>query len=156
MKTSVKKWIWVLSNLIASIWTRSTCRMQATFPEVWILRRCARRRSCLSSLLTISLKISVLHLCEFNTQHRRDKLIMIFIYHLVAWNNDCSRFRGRIKENCFISWLNYKPSAQPLFRGQFPWSRGCPLNRGSIVLKSTKLYWHLCFQQTPQQCTWLF
>ena len=27
--------------------------------------------------------------------------------------------------------------AQPLFGGQFPWSRGCPLNRGSTV--STRL-----------------
>ena len=28
----------VLSNLIASIWTRSICQMRATFPEVEFLR----------------------------------------------------------------------------------------------------------------------
>ena len=34
----IKKWICVLSNLIASIWTRSICQMQATFPGVEFLR----------------------------------------------------------------------------------------------------------------------
>ena len=33
-----KKWICVLSNLIASIWTRSICQMLATFPGVEFLR----------------------------------------------------------------------------------------------------------------------
>ena len=32
------------------------------------------------------------------TQHCRDK-------YLVAWNNGCSRFRGRTKETLFICWL---------------------------------------------------
>ena len=38
MKTSLKNLICVLSNLIASIWTRSICQMQATFPGVEFLR----------------------------------------------------------------------------------------------------------------------
>ena len=38
MKTSLKKWICVLSNLIASIWTHSICKMQASFPGVEFLR----------------------------------------------------------------------------------------------------------------------
>ena len=33
-----KKLIFVLSNLIASVWTRSICQMQATFPGVEFLR----------------------------------------------------------------------------------------------------------------------
>ena len=33
-----KKWICVLSNLIKSIWTRSICQMQATFPGVEFAR----------------------------------------------------------------------------------------------------------------------
>ena len=33
-----KKWICVLSNWIASIWTRSICQIQATFPGVKFLR----------------------------------------------------------------------------------------------------------------------
>ena len=33
-----KKWICVLSNLIASIWTRWICQIQATFPGVEFLR----------------------------------------------------------------------------------------------------------------------
>ena len=33
-----KKWICVLSNLLASIWARSICQMQATFPGVEFLR----------------------------------------------------------------------------------------------------------------------
>ena len=38
VKTSIKKWICVLSNLIASIWTCSICQMQATFHGVEFLR----------------------------------------------------------------------------------------------------------------------
>ena len=38
VKTSVKKWICVLSNLIAPIWTCSICQIQATFPEVGFLK----------------------------------------------------------------------------------------------------------------------
>ena len=37
-----KKWIDVFSNLIASIWTRSICQMQATFPGVEFLRSLLR------------------------------------------------------------------------------------------------------------------
>ena len=33
-----KKWLCVLSNLLASIWTPSICQMQATFPGVKFLR----------------------------------------------------------------------------------------------------------------------
>ena len=33
-----KKWLCVLSNLLASIWTPSICQMQATFPGVKVLR----------------------------------------------------------------------------------------------------------------------
>ena len=33
-----KKWSCVLSNLVESIWTRSICQMQATFPGVEFLR----------------------------------------------------------------------------------------------------------------------
>ena len=35
---SEKKGICVLSNLIASVWVRSICQMQATFPGVEFLR----------------------------------------------------------------------------------------------------------------------
>ena len=38
VKTSLKKWICILSNLIASIWTSSICQMRATFPGVELLR----------------------------------------------------------------------------------------------------------------------
>ena len=38
VKTSLKKWICVLSNLIPSIWTRSICQIQVTFPGVEFLR----------------------------------------------------------------------------------------------------------------------
>ena len=44
-----KNWIFVLSNFIASIWTRSICRMKAIFSWSWILKdfilvknRCSR------------------------------------------------------------------------------------------------------------------
>ena len=37
-KNVAKKLICVLSNLIASVWTRSICQMQATFPGVEFLR----------------------------------------------------------------------------------------------------------------------
>ena len=48
-KNAGKKWICVLSNLIASIWTRSKCQMQATFPGVKFLRilfRFKKRLEC--------------------------------------------------------------------------------------------------------------
>ena len=54
-----KKWICVLSNLIASVWTRSICQMQATFPGLEFLRilftgskrgRKIRRRMSTSSI----------------------------------------------------------------------------------------------------------
>ena len=54
-----KKWIYVLSNLIASVWTRSICQMQATFPGLEFLRilftgskrgRKIRRRMSTSSI----------------------------------------------------------------------------------------------------------
>ena len=48
-KNAGKKWIYVLSNLIASIWTRSICQMQATFPGVEFLRilfRFKKRLEC--------------------------------------------------------------------------------------------------------------
>ena len=38
MKTSVKKRIWILSNLIASIWSCSICQTPAMFPGVEFLR----------------------------------------------------------------------------------------------------------------------
>ena len=80
-------------------------------------------------------------LWDFNTEFRRDKLIMIFFMHyLTAWNIDHSRYGGRIKEKyiLYVSWLLTNPSptsihGRPLFRGHFPWSGGCPLNRGSAV-----------------------
>ena len=37
-ETVGKKWICVLSNLIASIWTRSICQILATFPGVEFLK----------------------------------------------------------------------------------------------------------------------
>ena len=49
-----KKWICVLSNLITSIWIRSICQMQATFPGVEFLsilfRYQIRRRMSKSSI----------------------------------------------------------------------------------------------------------
>ena len=52
----VKKRICVLSNLIASIWTRSICQMQATFPGVEFLRilfRFKKRTENLSSYVHV-------------------------------------------------------------------------------------------------------
>ena len=56
--------------------------------------------------LSVSLKIGVPHLWEFNTQYCRDKLIIIFYTYPAAWNNDPGRFRGRIKEKYFILLVN--------------------------------------------------
>ena len=64
------------------------------------------------------------------------------MHYLAAWDHDCSRFRGTIKEKCFICWLiinkpQPKQSIQetPLLKGHLPWCRGGPLNRGSTVGK---------------------
>ena len=47
---------------------------------------------------TIWLENDVLLLWDFNTPHHRNKLIRnFFVHYLDPWNNDCSRFRGRIK-----------------------------------------------------------
>ena len=56
-----KKWICVLSNLIASIWTRSICQMQATFPGVEFLRilfRFKKRKENSSSYVHVLHKTS--------------------------------------------------------------------------------------------------
>ena len=61
VKTSPKKWICILSNLIASIWTRSICQMQATFPGVEFLRilfRFKERKEDLSSYVHVLYKTS--------------------------------------------------------------------------------------------------
>ena len=61
------------------------------------------------------------------------------MHYLAAWDHDCSRFRGTIKEKCFFCWLiiNKPQSIQetPLLKGHLPWCRGGPLNRGSTVGK---------------------
>ena len=54
-------WICVLSNFIASIWTRSICQMQATFPGVEFLRvllRFKKRKENLSSYVHVLHKTS--------------------------------------------------------------------------------------------------
>ena len=60
-KNAGKKWICVLSNLIASIWTRSICQMQATFPGVEFLRilfRFKKRKENSSSYVHVLHKTS--------------------------------------------------------------------------------------------------
>ena len=42
---------------------------------------------------------------------------MIFKHYLAAWNNDCSRFRVRIKEKDFICWLIIKKPQPNLHSG---------------------------------------
>ena len=79
-----------------------------------------------SKTWTVSLKIAVPHLWEFNTQYCRDKLIIIFYIYPAAWNDDRSRFRGRIKEKYFISLVNNKQTpaySGDTFRGPegVPW-----------------------------------
>ena len=70
------------------------------------------------------------------------------MHYLAAWDHDCSRFRGTIKEKCFICWLiinkpQPKQSIQetPLLKGHLPWCRGGPLNRGSTVGKKKSFVW---------------
>ena len=67
------------------------------------------------------------------------------MHYLAAWDHDCSRFRGTIKEKCFICWLiiNKPQSIQetPLLKGHLPWCRGGPLNRGSTVGKKKSFVW---------------
>ena len=56
-----KKMICVLSSLIASIWTRSICQMQATFPGVEFLRilfRFEKRKENSSSYVHVPHKTS--------------------------------------------------------------------------------------------------
>ena len=69
-------------------------------------------------------KLELSHLqsmyCTFNTQHRRDKLFMIFYalsLYLAARNNDCSRFHGRLKGKYFIYWLIIKKPEPSLYSG---------------------------------------
>ena len=62
----------VLSNLIASIWTRSICQVQATFPGVEFLRilfRFKKRRENSSSY------VHVLHKAENSEVSRRSRAV---------------------------------------------------------------------------------
>ena len=60
--------------------------------------------------------IDLLHLWEYNTKYRRDTY-MILIHYVAAWNNNCSRFQGWIKNLhiLFVGELLTNPS-QPPFR----------------------------------------
>ena len=54
---------------------------------------------------------------------------------------------GRIKE--FIYWLIInKTPAQPPIKGHLPWSRGCPLNRDSTVIKVLVILVQLAYIST--------
>ena len=53
VKASVKKLVCVLSNLIASIWMRSICQMQATFPGVEFLKILFRFKTMMETLSSL-------------------------------------------------------------------------------------------------------
>ena len=66
----------VLSNLIASIWTRSICQMQATFPGV--LFRFKKGKENLSSY------VHVLHKTENSEVSRRSRAVDVKEMYLKA------------------------------------------------------------------------
>ena len=103
METSVKKWICVLSNLVASIWTRSICQMQATFPRVEFLRILFRfkKRKLLLRMFTSSIKrqirrfhVVVVQWTSKKCTKKRDaraELLFWSLNPLFFWSSRCGR-----------------------------------------------------------------
>ena len=102
MKTSVKKWICVLSNLIASIWTRSICQIQATFRGVKILRilfRLKKMKENSSSYVYVNRQIRRFHVVVVQwtskkCTKRRDapaELLFWLLNLLFFWSRRCCR-----------------------------------------------------------------
>ena len=71
----------VLSNLIASIWTRSICQMQATFPGVEFLRILFRFKKGKENL---SSYVHVLHKTENSEVSRRSRAVDVKEMYLKA------------------------------------------------------------------------
>ena len=96
---------------------------------------------------TVPLKFDALHLWELTSQHRRDKLIMIF--HTLSGYmkcNDCRRFRGRKKKNIlFVGLLltNHQPNLHSrdtcLGPEGVPWIE-VPLCNKSVSAKNCMAY----------------
>ena len=113
MKTWLKKWFCVLSNLIASIWTRSICQMQATFPVVEFLRTLFRLRKMKeNSTSSIKRQIRRFHVVvvqwtsKKSTKKRdaRAELLFWSLNLLLFWSRCCRRRRS-----CLSSLVLTKP-----------------------------------------------
>ena len=111
MKTSVKKWICVLSNLIAWIWTRSICQSQATFPGVKFLRisfRFKKRKENSSSYVHV-------------LQKRKIRRFHVVVVQWTYASKKCTKKRDTRAELLFWS-LNLL----------FFWSRRCGRRRSCL------------------------
>ena len=67
-----------------------------------------------------------------NLTHNITKNDNFLIHSLAAWNNNWSRFQGRIKKKFYLLVNYYQTPAQTPFKGHLsfqghlPWSQGCP------------------------------
>ena len=122
----VKKWICVFSNLIASIWTRSICQMQATFPGVEFLRilfRIKKRKENSSSYMFTSstsrqirrFYVEVVQWTSKKCTKKRDtraELLLSSLNLLFFWTPRCGR--GPVK-----LWFSIKLTATEFFSAPF-------------------------------------
>ena len=94
VKTSLKKWICVLSNFIVYIWIRSICRMEAMFPGVefsWTLSRFTKRKGNSSCYVHVLYK----------TSHRRVHVVA------VQWTSkEYTRSMMQVQSYCFAHKTN--------------------------------------------------
>ena len=120
VKMPIKRWICVLSNLIASIWTCSICQIQATFPGVKFLRILFRFkkikendiRHCMSTS-SINRQIRRFHIVVMQwtskkcTKKRdaRAQLLFWSLNLLFFWSRRCCRCRS-----CLSSLLSHNDS----------------------------------------------
>jgi len=123
VKMPVKKWICILSNLIASIWTRSICQIQATFPGVKFLRILFRLKLMKENNIHCHMSTS-----SINRQIRRFHVVV------VQWTSKkCTKNRDARAELLFWS-LNLL----------FFWSRRCGRRRSclsSLLSHNNSLFW---------------
>ena len=82
VKTSFKKWICFLSNLIASIWSPSLCQIQASFPGVEFLRVLSRFKKRKENS---SLYVHVLHKTSHLEVARRSRAVTVKEMYWKAW-----------------------------------------------------------------------
>ena len=135
-KRRLKKWICVLSNLIASIWTRSKCQMSATFPGVEFLRILFRFKNRKEN------SSSYVHVLQITWCRAVVLIIKTIVFF---WSRRCGPRRSCLsslllsQKNVF-RFKNRKENSSYVHVLQIMWSRAVVLIIKTIVFLKSSLW----------------